>query len=470
MGDVQSIQTLLGFYIGTVIVNIFITSLQAFSQNSKLQKVVLLYWISVILSAGANVVMTQQGASDSASMVIAAIGTFVGQGLLSSSLLGSLNQSFKWKTPLIVFVVGAICSTILKHFGIDHSMPEAFATWSAAFPGLYGLFLAFHFLRRNPSVKTSAVQKMFVFTFLVLSLHFLDYPWFRLYPQLFFLGLSIAFILLHILSVLMPMMANENHLQNEKQKLEEIIQKRVEQLSVVKQKLWDANKFASLGRMAGGIAHEISTPLSLMTMHAQIILDENEQTSNNLEVKNSAEKIQSLVARSGAIVDSLRKVARDERGTNKQEVDINKAIEETLSFCYENFKKNQIEFKLVSTAYSKAWLNPVEFSQVLINLLSNAIDALAVNDDKIITLEVSETPTDFIISVTDSGKIDPSIANQVMDPFFTTKPIGKGTGLGLSISKTIIENHGGQLAVDTHSPTTRFYFNIPKQESRSEKS
>jgi C4-dicarboxylate-specific signal transduction histidine kinase len=105
-----------------------------------------------------------------------------------------------------------------------------------------------------------------------------------------------------------------------------------------------------------------------------------------------------------------------------------------------------------------------QISQVLLNLLSNAHDAVQGTEKAWIALSVKELGEHFEISVTDSGHgIPESIAQKVMKPFFTTKPLGKGTGLGLSISSNIMIDHHGELRVDTTSANTRFVMTLPKK-------
>lgn len=107
-------------------------------------------------------------------------------------------------------------------------------------------------------------------------------------------------------------------------------------------------------------------------------------------------------------------------------------------------------------------VRPTQISQVLLNLLSNAIDAVEKSNEKWIELRGFTRDHSVFITVTDSGKgIPPVVASRLMEPFFTTKEVGKGTGLGLSISKRIIEEYRGQLYYDTSSPQTRFVIELP---------
>jgi two-component system, NtrC family, sensor kinase len=100
--------------------------------------------------------------------------------------------------------------------------------------------------------------------------------------------------------------------------------------------------------------------------------------------------------------------------------------------------------------------------QVLMNLIANAVDAIAGEGKIIIT--TSHTPEVFLISIRDTGTgIDEGIRSKIFDPFFTTKPIGQGTGLGLAISYGIVENHGGSIEVHSQERVgTEFVVKIPR--------
>ena len=105
----------------------------------------------------------------------------------------------------------------------------------------------------------------------------------------------------------------------------------------------------------------------------------------------------------------------------------------------------------------------MQLGQVLLNLLSNAHDAVQALSEKWVKVAVEDRGPDLLISVTDSGPgIPTEVADRLMEPFYTTKEVGKGTGLGLSISKGIIDAHQGKIELDRHSPNTRFNITLPK--------
>ena len=107
----------------------------------------------------------------------------------------------------------------------------------------------------------------------------------------------------------------------------------------------------------------------------------------------------------------------------------------------------------------------MQISQIFINLIGNAIDAIEMLTNPWIEISVKNQKDKVVFHVNDSGpRIKDEIANKIMQPFFTTKQIGYGTGLGLSITRSIIQQHGGNFWLDRENPTTRFILELPKKQ------
>jgi PAS domain S-box-containing protein len=228
-----------------------------------------------------------------------------------------------------------------------------------------------------------------------------------------------------------------------------------------------SNKMASLGEMASGIAHEINNPLAIIKM-TTLQMQKNILPDNTV-LKNSIIKIDSTVDRISKIIQGLRIFSRDGRNDPFQIVLFDKMIDDVLSFCHERLKHHSI--KLI-----KEELNPnltfegrqIEISQVLLNLLNNAIDAIDELEftDKWIKITAKKDDDYLDIKISDCGPGIPlEIQSKIFQPFFTTKEIGKGTGLGLSLSLTIIKNHSGEINLDTTSPFTCFVLRLPIKQS-----
>lgn len=223
-------------------------------------------------------------------------------------------------------------------------------------------------------------------------------------------------------------------------------------------------KLASLGEMAGGIAHEINTPLNvilLLTEQQYDIVDS--KPFDEEAMKTSTRKIEETTNRIAKIVRGLRTFARDGQKDPIETVPLQSIIDNTLALCYEKFKLNNIEIRM-DEALPQVDLKcrPVQVSQVFLNILNNASEAVSALPEKWISIDVKKTSHSVEIRFTDSGPgISSDIESKIFTPFFTTKEIGKGTGLGLSISRSLIDEHHGQIFVDREDPHTSFVVRLP---------
>lgn len=224
------------------------------------------------------------------------------------------------------------------------------------------------------------------------------------------------------------------------------------------------SKMASLGEMAGGVAHEINTPLGAVLLNAEIVLKKAESDSpNKEEIIKRARNIVDISHRISKIIYGLKGFSRDAKDDDLQTFSIQSLVSDTLSLCGERFRNRGIQVELGESFFDQNIIGqPTQLSQVLLNLLSNSFDAVQSSDNPWIRIEVQRSSEFFEILVTDSGKgIPANIAEKVFQPFFTTKDIGSGTGLGLSISKGIMQKHGGDLIYDSSNANTRFILRFP---------
>lgn len=230
-------------------------------------------------------------------------------------------------------------------------------------------------------------------------------------------------------------------------------------------KMIESRKMATLGEMASSIAHEINNPLTIISgnnQHLKRAIIESENFSDKEKMLNYIGKVENTVFRIEKIIKGLRLFSRD--GTNDQmySVSMDILLEETLALCHERFRTSNVLLKVHSSYREDLVCRGTEISQVLINLLNNAYDAVQELDEKWVELEVKQVNNYLQLIVKDSGKgIPKGIQEKILMPFFTTKEIGKGTGLGLSISKGIVESHGGSLSVDSHQLHTCFIVKLP---------
>lgn len=226
---------------------------------------------------------------------------------------------------------------------------------------------------------------------------------------------------------------------------------------------------SALGEMVGGIAHEINTPLAAIKMFLGEAISELEKgtTADPLTLANYLHKSDATIDRIAKIIKGLRTFARSGELDPFQEFSVQEAIEDALILCGDRFKNEGVELNWeIPASTIMIECRPIEITQVLLNLLGNALDAVSKLEKKWVLLHVSDTPDFIQMRVTDSGSgIDPEILDKIFQPFFTTKEIGKGTGIGLSISVGIIKGHNGRLFVDPGQLNTSFVIEIPKRQS-----
>ncbi len=226
--------------------------------------------------------------------------------------------------------------------------------------------------------------------------------------------------------------------------------------------LIESAKMSSLGAMAGGIAHEINTPLATIKSSAEVLMTRVEKgLADNDAVLKSMNKIIEVVDRVAKVVHAMRVISRDTKNDQFAVTSLRQVVEDAVSLCHDRISAHSVE---VHVDCEDLWFNgrSGEICQVILNLLANSLDAISASSQKWIRVTGKKHGANIELAVSDSG---PGIANQVaarmMEPFFTTKPVGKGTGLGLSISKTIAEDHSGTLYRDARSQVTRMVLELP---------
>lgn len=225
------------------------------------------------------------------------------------------------------------------------------------------------------------------------------------------------------------------------------------------------SKMASLGEMASGIAHEVNTPLGVIIGKIEQLRRFLAQPQgNSADAASHVDSIQEMVMRIAKIIRSLRSFSRNASEDPFSRALLPHIIEDAVSICSERFKNHGIRLSVAQIPGIPVECRPAEITQVLLNLLSNAFDAVeAQSRDKWVSIEAVQDDNDVKILIADSGPgISPDVMERIFEPFFTTKPVGKGTGLGLSICRGIVEAHGGRISVSGHAGDNRFCVTLPK--------
>ena len=226
-----------------------------------------------------------------------------------------------------------------------------------------------------------------------------------------------------------------------------------------------SSKMSSLGEMSAGIAHEINNPLAIISGSIEQIVNNLEEVTPSIpSLKKWAARIDFSIERIAYIVRGLKTFARDGGADPFRSASVQNIVNETLAFCESRFLNNQIEILKKNISDSMILdCRSTQISQVLLNLLNNAFDAVILLQERWVLIEAKDEGECIDLSVTDSGRgIPKELQHKIMQPFFTTKEIGKGTGMGLSISNGLISSHYGSFGVDTSCENTRFFIRLPK--------
>lgn len=241
------------------------------------------------------------------------------------------------------------------------------------------------------------------------------------------------------------------------------INQMLERLSIAQIHLNRSSKMSALGEMAGNIAHEINNPLTIIQNYSKYTEDLLANESIDREkIKSNLSKIDETVKRISTIIKSLRMISRDSMTDPLQLTQISYIMDETMHLCKNKILNSKIDLQIQGPMEMTFKTQVVSMIQVLLNLISNSIDAIEHLPNKWIRVEWKKEYNHLFIIVTDSGPgISPEIVEKMMQAFYTTKKVGKGTGLGLSISQNIIELLSGSLTYNSSHPNTQFIIKLP---------
>jgi signal transduction histidine kinase len=224
-----------------------------------------------------------------------------------------------------------------------------------------------------------------------------------------------------------------------------------------------AAKMAALGEMSANVAHEVNNPLTAIRLRAQQlgVLAARERLDIPTVLKTAGE-IDGTVDRIRRIVAALGFFARQSDEDPLRPESVLSIVNDTVELCAHRFRLRDVDLE-VEPIPADLYVDcrGTQISQVLLNLLANAYDAVEQRPIRRVRIATRAGDSEIQIAVTDSGPGVPAeIASRIMEPFFTTKEIGKGTGLGLSLSSGIAAAHGGRLTHDRAASETRFVLTL----------
>jgi two-component system, NtrC family, sensor kinase len=275
------------------------------------------------------------------------------------------------------------------------------------------------------------------------------------------------------------------------------------ELKRAQSQLVNSAKLASLGQLVAGVAHEVNNPLSFVANNLAVLQRDTHHLPDLLELYTEAaelaaehqpelqrrmrdmaeqidlpylrENLEGILARSRQglrriqqIVLDLRNFAHLDQGTLPDFTDLNANIISTVNLIRGSAELNHVVLDLDLAPLPPVWCDALKINQVILNLSSNAIESCVGEGAGTVTVRTRSAGNHVVIEVVDSGRgIAPAIRDKIFDPFFTTKPPGKGTGLGLSISHAIVEEHNGEIEVEsTPGQGTCFTVRLPFQRPR----
>ncbi len=234
--------------------------------------------------------------------------------------------------------------------------------------------------------------------------------------------------------------------RDSQQQLEKLLSV-LDELSRTQAQLVHSEKLASLGVLAGGVAHEINNPLMVILGRTELMLMDD---SAGDSAKQDLGTIRAETERIANIVQGLLAFSRKSRQDKIETIDLNEILARTLMLSEHQLIVGNVTLKKdFARNLPTIQANPGELQQVFMNLIINAHHAMP--DGGELSIRTGIIPDGRLFAeIQDSGcGIPPEDVNRIFDPFFTTKEEGKGTGLGLAVSRNIVQSHGGEIGVQS---------------------
>jgi two-component system, NtrC family, sensor kinase len=272
------------------------------------------------------------------------------------------------------------------------------------------------------------------------------------------------------------------------------LQSALREVDRTREQLLQSEKMSAIGQLAAGVAHEINNPVGFVSSNlgslrqyvgklmdlidrydaciermnpSAAARDELRQLRQQADLEFLRTDIGDLLQESSEGLDRVKKIVQDMKAFSHvdhaewQETDLNAVLESTLNVVWHELKYKAEVVRQYGDIPRVRCL-PAQLSQVLMNILVNAAQAIEQSPGRI-TLSTREVGEGVELVIQDNGKgMSTEVLKHIFEPFFTTKPVGKGTGLGMSISYEIVKRHGGQIRVDSQpGEGSRFTVQLP---------
>ena len=248
----------------------------------------------------------------------------------------------------------------------------------------------------------------------------------------------------------------------ERRRVEDELRKKSEELNIMSGQLWQSAKLATMGELAASIAHELNNPLATVSLRVESLLSE---ADGDAPERRLLQIIEQEVDRMSNLVANLLQFSR-RCGQQISTLDVCDEITKTLELTHYHLRRHSITIvREFAPDLPQIQADRQQLRQLLLNLLTNASDAMATGGTLTIRTCAGDVPGKIDVEICDTGVgIAPENLSRVMEPFFTTKPEGKGTGLGLPICRRIVQEHGGSLEISSEvNKGTTIRVSIPIQ-------
>ncbi|MGP0170422.1 sensor histidine kinase [Pseudomonas sp. NCHU5208] len=246
-----------------------------------------------------------------------------------------------------------------------------------------------------------------------------------------------------------------------RERLEREVELRTSELREAQEGLVHAARMAALGQMSAALAHEINQPLTALQMQLgslRLLLDSGKAEA----VREGLQRVDGLLQRMAALTGHLKTFARKSPAGLSERLRLVDVLEQALQLLAPRMRSEQVELRREVDAGAQVLGDAIRLEQVILNLLHNALDAMAECASRRLLVRIVRDGDECVLSVEDSGGgIAEEALGHVFEPFFTTKPVGQGLGLGLAVSYGIVRDLGGTLEAHNGELGAVFTLRLP---------